>query len=248
MILSRRRFLGLAAAAAFSGPVLAAPDSEGRGRVSAKALQAGQWAMVIDSRRFSQAALREAVIAACHSFHNVPQLPAPRRLDWLEQHSFAETFPGLAPDFLPDGLRERIFLTLCNHCRNPPCVRVCPTGASFCRGDGIVGVDVHRCIGCRYCMAACPFGARGFNFEDHRLAGANPAYPQRTRGVVEKCTFCAERLAEGRRPLCVEASDGAIAFGDLADPASSVRVLLAENFTLRRKPWLGTEPGVYYIL
>jgi molybdopterin-containing oxidoreductase family iron-sulfur binding subunit len=248
MILSRRRFLGLAASAAISLPASAAQDTGGDCQASPDALAAEQWAMVIDSRRLSQPAKRAAVIAACHSFHNVPELPAPRQMDWLEQHSFAETFPGQAPDFFPSGLRERTFLTLCNHCRNPPCVRVCPTGASFSRGDGIIGMDVHRCIGCRYCMAACPFGARSFNFEDPRLAAVNPAYPPRGRGVVEKCTFCAERLAQGRLPLCVEASDGAIAFGDLADPASSVRILLAENFTLRRKPGLGTEPSVYYIL
>jgi molybdopterin-containing oxidoreductase family iron-sulfur binding subunit len=248
MILSRRRFLGLAASALFALPSPAFPDAGGRYRTSPVALTAGQWAMVIDSRRLSRPGQLAAIISACHSFHNVPDLPAPRQVAWIQQHSFPETFPDVASAFSPADLRERPFLTLCNHCRNPPCVRVCPTGATFRREDGIVGMDSHRCIGCRYCMAACPFGARSFNFEDPRLATVNPSYPPRMRGVVEKCTFCLERLSVGRPPLCVEAADGAIAFGDLADPASSVRALLAENFTLRRKPGLGTEPGVYYIL
>ncbi len=139
---------------------------------------------------------------------------------------------------------------LCNHCESPACVRVCPTKATFRRKDGIVVMDYHRCIGCRYCMAGCPFGARSFNFMDPRnhIAKVNPTFPTRMRGVVEKCTFCSELLAVGKMPLCVEASNGAIAFGDLTDPESSVRKLLAENFTLRRKPTLGTEPSVYYIL
>ena len=146
---------------------------------------------------------------------------------------------------------ERAFYSLaCNHCENPACVRVCPTKATFRRHDGIVVMDYHRCIGCRYCMAGCPFGARSFNFMDPRpaIAETNPTFPTRMRGVVEKCTFCSERLAVGQMPLCVEASEGGIAFGDLADKDSSVRKLLAENFTLRRKPTLGTEPSVYYIL
>jgi molybdopterin-containing oxidoreductase family iron-sulfur binding subunit len=248
MILSRRRFIGLAAATAVALPAAAVPDSVGRYRVSPDALAAGQWAMVIDSRRLFQPERLAAVIAACHSFHNVPEMPSPRQMDWIQRHSFAEAFPGAAPDFFPPGLRQRTFLTLCNHCRNPPCVRVCPTGASFRREDGIIGMDFHRCIGCRYCMVACPYGARSFNFEDPRLSVVHPSYPPRERGVVEKCTFCAERLSAGRLPLCVEAADGAIAFGDLADPASSVRTLLTGHFALRRKPELGTEPSVYYII
>ena len=129
-------------------------------------------------------------------------------------------------------------------------MRVCPTGATFRRDDGIVAMDDHRCIGCRYCMAGCPFGARSFNFKDPRpeIAEINPTFPTRMRGVVEKCTFCSERLAVGKMPLCVEASEGAILFGDLGNPESDVRKTLAENFTIRRKPTLGTEPSVYYII
>jgi molybdopterin-containing oxidoreductase family iron-sulfur binding subunit len=99
-------------------------------------------------------------------------------------------------------------------------------------------------------MAACPFGSRSFNFRDPRpfITETNKAFPTRMKGVVEKCNFCVERLAEGQKPACVEVSDGAIVFGDLYDPDSEVRHLLSENFTIRRKQALGTEPCVYYIV
>ncbi len=113
-------------------------------------------------------------------------------------------------------------------------------------------MDYHRCIGCRYCMAACPFGSRSFNWGEPReyldLAKLNPEFPTRMRGVVEKCNFCVERLAVGKLPACVEASEGAIVFGDLTDPDSDVRKVLRERFTIRRKPTVGTEPSVYYII
>ncbi|HJD96506.1 sulfate reduction electron transfer complex DsrMKJOP subunit DsrO, partial [Mailhella massiliensis] len=132
----------------------------------------------------------------------------------------------------------------------PSCVRVCPAGATYKTGDGLVAIDYHRCVGCRFCMAACPYGSRSFNFQDPRpfIKDLNPAYPTRMRGVVEKCTFCAERLEKGLMPACVEASNGAIMFGDLNDPNSIVRRVLAKNFSIRRKPELGTDPGVYYII
>jgi molybdopterin-containing oxidoreductase family iron-sulfur binding subunit len=113
-------------------------------------------------------------------------------------------------------------------------------------------MDYHRCIGCRYCMAGCPFGARSFNFMEPRkhldLSNLNKEFPTRMRGVVEKCTFCVERLAQGKQPACAEASNGAVVFGDLSDANSEVRKLLREHYTIRRKPSLGTEPGVYYII
>ena len=113
-------------------------------------------------------------------------------------------------------------------------------------------MDYHRCIGCRFCMAGCPYGARSFNFVDPRKYLSdpvpNPTFPTRMIGVVEKCTFCAERLAVGKMPACVEASGGKILFGDLEDPNSTVRQALAANYSIRRKPNLGTQPGVYYLI
>jgi molybdopterin-containing oxidoreductase family iron-sulfur binding subunit len=109
-------------------------------------------------------------------------------------------------------------------------------------------------------MAACPFGVRSFNWGDPRKAPeernpdfpTNMNYPTRSKGVVEKCTFCAERLAKGQLPACVEAAneikENALTFGDLDDPASAVRRLLRRHYTIRRKPELGTEPNVFYIV
>jgi molybdopterin-containing oxidoreductase family iron-sulfur binding subunit len=99
-------------------------------------------------------------------------------------------------------------------------------------------------------MAACPYGSRSFNFRDPRpfIKERNPKFPTRMKGVVEKCNFCAERLAVGEMPACVEVSDGAIVFGDLEDPESEVRELLGENYTIRRMQGLGTGPSVYYIV
>jgi molybdopterin-containing oxidoreductase family iron-sulfur binding subunit len=146
--------------------------------------------------------------------------------------------------------QERPLLTLCNQCDEPPCVRVCPTQATFKRDDGIVMMDFHRCIGCRFCMGGCPYGSRSFNFRDPEpyIAKMNPEFPHRTRGVVEKCNFCVERIDQGLKPACVESCPSkAMTFGDLNDPTSEVRALMDEHATQRRKPELGTEPSVYYI-
>jgi molybdopterin-containing oxidoreductase family iron-sulfur binding subunit len=99
-------------------------------------------------------------------------------------------------------------------------------------------------------MAACPYGSRSFNFRDPRpfIEEIDPDFPTRSKGVVEKCNLCAERLAKGEQPHCVEASEGAIVVGDLEDPESEIRALLNEHYTIRRKQSLGTEPSVYYIM
>ncbi len=150
---------------------------------------------------------------------------------------------------MSEEIKRMKFPVLCNHCEEPSCVRVCPTQATFKRPDGIVAMDYHRCIGCRFCMAACPYGARSFNFFDPRpyIEQVNPELPTRTKGVVEKCTFCVERIDKGLAPVCVEASGGAIIFGDLDDPQSEVRKALRENFAIKRKVELGTGPNIYYI-
>jgi Fe-S-cluster-containing dehydrogenase component len=110
------------------------------------------------------------------------------------------------PTHTSEEMDHRPFLVLCNHCENPPCVRACPTQATFKReSDGIVLMDFHRCIGCRFCMAACPYGSRSFNFRDPRpfIEEHQQSIPTRMKGVVEKCNFCAERLAVGEHAgLC----------------------------------------------
>ncbi len=256
---SRRSFLkiaGLAAAGLGTGPVLRSWAAGGGAPApkimnNAEALEAKRWAMVIDTRRFHSADDLQPMIDVCHSIHNVPHLKDHHHeIKWIWSEPFGNAFPEREHEFMTEKLHHLPFLVLCNHCENPPCVRACPTKATFKRPDGIVLMDFHRCIGCRFCMAACPYGARSFNFRDPRpfITHTNLAFPTRTKGVVEKCNFCAERLAVGQIPACVEVSDGALTFGDLDDPASQVRHVLKENFTIRRKQGLGTGPGVYYIV
>lgn len=227
------------------------PTVNGSYETTPGSLTATRWAMVIDTRKLTTREAVNKIVTACNREHNVPEIPDARHaVKWIWNDTYAHGFTDDTNPYLPDAVTYGNFPLLCNHCENPPCVRVCPTGATFKQEDGIVVMDPHRCIGCRFCMAGCPYGSRSFNFRDPLpfIADVNPAYPPRTRGVVEKCTFCPERLAAGKLPACVEASDGAILFGDLNDPDSTVRKALAQNFTVRRKPTLGTGPGVYYII
>jgi len=260
---SRRRvlqLLGLSSLALTAKPVLnafakeAAHGEEPQPVVKAgdKALTARQWAMVIDAPKFHSAADVDPLVEACDTIHNVPHLQNKRHeIKWIWETHYHNAFPGKAGQFLSEEVEHTPFIVLCNHCENPPCVRACPTKATFKRpSDGIVLMDFHRCIGCRFCMAACPFGARSFNYRDPRpfIKKINKKFPTRMKGVVEKCNFCAERLAEGQLPACVEVSKGKLAFGDLYDPKSEVRELIRTHYTIRRKQMLGTEPAVYYIV
>jgi Fe-S-cluster-containing dehydrogenase component len=191
-------------------------------------------------------------ITACHLEHNVPDFKNLKDdVRWIGLEKVGHVFPAEAHPHLPESITTLPVPVLCNHCENPPCVRVCPTQATFKRADGIVMMDYHRCIGCRFCMAACPYGSRSMNYRDPRpfIHKINPAFPTRTKGVVEKCNFCEERLFRGILPSCVIAcKDKALAFGDLEDPRSDVRLILDKGLSLRRRPELGTGPQVYYIL
>jgi molybdopterin-containing oxidoreductase family iron-sulfur binding subunit len=220
--------------------------------------------MVIDTRRCNEREGCTACIDACHKLHNVPQFGERRHeIKWIwkepYKHAFPTKFEGVHGDHgdvvrPAQWLEERPALVLCNHCGNPPCVRVCPTQATWKRDDGLVMMDMHRCIGCRFCVVACPYGSRSFNWKDPReaIAEINPGFPTRCKGVVEKCNFCAERLAKGLPPACVETcekqANGSMVFGDLADKHSPVAELLATAHTIRRKPGLGTQPHVFYIV
>ena len=190
-------------------------------------------------------------ISACHKFHNVPNIDIKKdEVKWIWGEKFDHLFLDEAHERMAQQYAGKEFVTLCNQCEEPVCVRVCPTKATFKDKQGIINMDMHRCIGCRNCMAACPYGARSFNFKDPRpyIEEINPTYPTRMKGVVEKCNFCAERLAVGDLPLCVEASNGAIMFGDIDDPNSAISKVIAEKFTLQRRTNLGTKPKVYYIV
>ncbi|MFZ6016902.1 MAG: sulfate reduction electron transfer complex DsrMKJOP subunit DsrO [Nitrospirota bacterium] len=216
-----------------------------------KALIGKKWAMVVDMTKFKTEDDYKRVINACHRIHNVPDIGNPKHeIKWIWEETFEHTFPGQEHEYMGENIKHQPFLVLCNHCDNPACVRVCPTKATYKRSDGIVMMDMHRCIGCRFCMAACPFGARSFNWINPRpfIKEENKEFPTRMKGVVEKCTFCYERLAKGLKPACVEESNGGLIFGDLEDPESDVRKVLHSSYTIRRKPELGTQPKVYYII
>jgi molybdopterin-containing oxidoreductase family iron-sulfur binding subunit len=217
----------------------------------------------VDVERCLRDDVRRACVEACDAAHNVPDVPDPEEeVRWIWSADYGHVFPDEVHAHTPDELRELPVLVLCNHCTNPSCVKVCPTGATWKREeDGIVMMDMHRCIGCRYCMAACPYGARSFNWRDPQEHVAKDAtgkplsdYPTRTAGVVEKCTFCAERIRTGGTPACVEAAaavpggEGALTFGDVSDPDSEVSRLLRERNTFVRRAGLGTGPNVYYIV
>ena len=213
---------------------------------------AKKWAMTVDLRACARKEGCRDCVEACHRAHNVPDFGNPKdEIKWIWTAPFGKVFGEEDHGFGYAGLAYAPVLVLCNHCENPPCVKVCPTKATFRRAeDGIVMMDYHRCIGCRYCMAACPYGARSFNWREPRpfIKSIRADYPTRTLGVVEKCNFCDERLAVGMLPACVEAcKEKGLAFGDLNAEGSEVRTILRSKFAVRRKSYLGTEPKVYYI-
>jgi len=255
---SRRRFLKLAGASlagAGWGVPVASALAKGLGPSQQDAARP-RYAMVIDTRKCLRREGCDACMSVCHAVHNVPAIKNPRHeVKWIWKEPYENAFPEQAHAFAPDGLRGKPVPVLCNHCESPPCVRVCPTQATWKRDlDGIVMMDMHRCIGCRYCMAACPYGARSFNWVDPRpqIAGMHDDFPSRMLGVVEKCNFCMHRLVENRLPACVEIcrskGGAALLFGDLNDPRSVVSQMLKHTHTIRRKPALGTGPNVFYVV
>ncbi|MEW6743544.1 MAG: sulfate reduction electron transfer complex DsrMKJOP subunit DsrO [Planctomycetota bacterium] len=249
---TRRGFLKCAGcallAAGGAAPLLAALGREEAG----EAPQGTRWGMVVDTRKCMAKESCTKCIEACHRVHNVPQIDsAKEEIKWIWKEPYDKAFPTQKHAYMAEEFKKRTFPVLCNQCENPPCVRVCPTGATFRRKDGIVMMDMHRCIGCRYCIVACPYGSRSFNWRDPRphIKEIDYDFPTRTKGVVEKCNFCAERLALGKPPACVEAcEEKALIFGDVNDPSSEIRRILSEKYSTCRKPELGTSPQVFYLV
>lgn len=225
----------------------------------AKVKRKFRYGMVIDTRRCVGC---KACVVACKAENKTPP--------GVSYTVVVEAAIGNRPDDKP------IFMTKpCFHCEEPPCVDVCPVSATFKRTqDGIVAVDYNRCIGCRYCITACPYGSRYFDFgENFPAVAENTSYSQvpspeygqfRKRGSdkspignVRKCTFCLHLQDEqgrydkaaGRWPACAKTCTGhAIHFGDFNDPESAVWRLLKERQAIRLKEELGTEPNVYYLI
>jgi molybdopterin-containing oxidoreductase family iron-sulfur binding subunit len=257
MSINRRKFMKITGLTALGLAVGRPPKlSSGMGsvvRMNETTSSVKRLAMAIDVRKCIEVGECDKCLRACHVVHNVPDFGNPKdEVKWIWKESFEHAFHEQEHDYLDESLKHALTPVLCNHCDNPPCVRVCPTQATWKReSDGIVMMDWHRCIGCRYCILACPYGSRSFNWRDPRpfIDEINPDYPTRTRGVVEKCTFCEERLSRGLIPSCVEAcKEKALVFGDLEDPDSDIRKLLRKKFSIRRNPGLGTQPEVYYIV
>lgn len=155
------------------------------------------------------------------------------------------TYPNLSRTYLP---------LACQHCENPACERVCPTGATYKDDKGRVEIDYDKCIGCRMCLAACPYtGVRSFNWEepayyaDFALGDADAA--KHEKHTVEKCIFCTQRVARGEQPACVADCIGrARHFGDLDDPNSEVSKLLGSREYTQLHTEFGTKPSVYYLV
>jgi len=255
---SRRRFLTMAAIFAAALPALgsrvlgavtgttskgAPPDDSGQPR------RLRRWAMVIDLRSCDGCQSEQKppqCTAACIQGHYVPE-----PMQWLQVYE--RPLPGGGTQFLP---------TPCQHCQNAPCVNVCPVGATFATPEGTVLIDQRRCIGCRMCMAACPYDRRFFNWGD-------PIRPPETafltyspenqfgapRGTVMKCDFCPDEARAGSLPFCVRGCpQGALWWGDLEEDLATngkevivLSRLLADHDASRLKEHLGTEPRVYYI-
>jgi molybdopterin-containing oxidoreductase family iron-sulfur binding subunit len=166
---------------------------------------------------------------------------------------FTHANPYYQPEEVPEEGHFYVPVA-CQQCRNPPCTKVCPTGATWTEPDGIVVIDYDWCIGCRYCMAACPYGARSFNWGEPTIPkgdlntrthylGNRP----RPKGVVEKCTFCIQRTRAGRYPACVEVCPaGARKFGNLLDPESEIRYIIEHKRVLVLKEDLNTVPRFFY--
>jgi Fe-S-cluster-containing dehydrogenase component len=252
----RRKLLkaaGLTAVGVGAGaPLLTALAAGTSGHTSAGPVPGARWGMVIDTRKCKAKDGCKDCRIACHQGHNVPDIPDPKHeIKWIWNEPYRDVFPAEENEYMDPAFTHRALPVLCNHCENPPCTRVCPTQATWQRKDGVVMMDWHRCIGCRYCAVACPYGARSFNWMDPRpyIKKLNPAFPSRAKGFIEKCTFCEERLEVGKLPLCVEAcKQKCLVFGDLNQPDSEIRAILRSTPTIRRRAHLGTGPKVFYIV
>jgi molybdopterin-containing oxidoreductase family iron-sulfur binding subunit len=255
MSIDRRTFLGVAglSALAIAGKSSLVVLAQGGQREGATGIQpATRWAMVIDPRKCQKDQGCTDCIAACDKAHNVPHFTdRAHEVKWIWKEPFDNAFPDQESLYTAEAFKSTPILVFCNHCDKPPCVRVCPTKATWKREDGVVMMDWHRCIGCKYCIVACPYGSRSFNFFDPRprIKELSLDFPTRTIGVVEKCNFCEERLAKEEQPACVVGCpEKALVFGNLEDSKSEVRELLRTRFAIRRKPELGTNPEIYYLV
>jgi len=194
-----------------------------------------RWGMLIDTSKCTSGC--EVCVEACRKENGWEAKPgSPTDVQWIRKVDVKDPLTGFMAS-LP---------VMCQHCANPPCVDVCPTGASMQRADGIVKVNMHICIGCRYCMMACPYKARSFVHEEIPEERKRFHAPM-GKGCVTSCDFCAHRIDTGRIPACAEACpQGAMLFGDLNDPNSALRKRLAQIRSYQIRADLGTDTGIRY--
>ena len=237
----RRAFLGLAAAGV--GGVMLAPgvhlmevaQAAVPGAASAGANPKVRWGLLIDTTKCASGC--SDCVKACNTENGLSGGTRPTDAQWIRKVELKAIKTG----------RTASLPVMCQHCAEPPCVDVCPTGASFKRADGIVLVDRHSCIGCRYCVMACPYQARSFVHEP--LTNQKPEVP-RGKGCVEGCTLCVHRIDKGGTPACVEAcaraGHHAMLFGDLNDAHSAISKRVREFATTQLRADLRLDPGVRY--
>ena len=237
---SRRRFLMKAGALAAAGLASGVQFIEFPGARAASDPVTGKnrWGMLIDADKCATGC--SACVQACNDEHGITGHGRPESdAQWIRKVTLRDRNSG----------RQTSLPLMCQHCEDPPCVDVCPTGASFRRADGVVLVDKHTCIGCRYCMLACPYKARSFIHEN--LTDQKPWSP-RGKGTVESCNLCVHRIDEGRGRItaCAEACEReghrAILFGDLNDPESDIAKAMARQDSQELRADLGLNTGVRY--
>ena len=234
---ARRGFLGVAAAG-IAGAMLAPGVQliEVAQAATTGANPRVRWGMLIDTTKCATGC--DACVSACNTENGLGGGTSPTDSQWIRKVELKEIATG----------RTASLPVMCQHCAEPPCVDVCPTGASFKRADGIVLVDRHTCIGCRYCMMACPYKARSFVHEE--ITNQLPDVP-RGKGTVESCTLCVQRIDRGEKTTacaqaCAEAGHGAILFGDLNDPQSEIARRVHEVASRPLRADLRLDPGVRY--
>lgn len=233
---SRRGFVagGVAAAAGLAiAPGVTLLDMAHARPADEPASGKNRWGLLIDTTRCKSGC--NDCVTACFTENGVKQGTRETDSQWIRKVELKDLHANKTAS-LP---------MMCQHCAHPPCVDVCPTGASFKRADGIVLVDRHICIGCRYCMMACPYKARSFVHEP--LTDQNPDVP-RGMGCVEACTLCVHKIDRGdNNTACAEAcKEGAILFGDLNDPESEIARRVATYASTQVRADLGLDTGVRY--
>lgn len=196
-----------------------------------------RWGMLIDTNQCTEDC--DACVTACNEEHGIEDFGRPTTdTQWIRKLNLTNEFTG----------KKYSLPMMCQHCENPPCVDVCPTGASFKRADGIVLVNKHTCIGCRYCMMSCPYKARSFVHEN--LENQLPHAP-RGKGCVESCNLCVHKIDNGENntacaEACVKDGHQAILFGDLNDPKSEISKQLSEFGAKEIRSDLGLNTAVRY--